>query len=56
MSENVQKLPAGFAIVPTTPTKAMLAPFLHCPLDELDLAYSAMLQIAAVQIARGIAK
>jgi hypothetical protein len=34
-------------MVPAKPTKAMLRPFIQCPDDELELAYEAMLIIAA---------
>lgn len=34
--------------VPTTPTAAMLRPFMGCPDDELELAWSAMLYVVRV--------
>lgn len=43
----VAGVPEGMVLVPVEPTKAMLRPFYECPPDELGLAWSATLAIAA---------
>ena len=36
----------NYMLVPVEPTAAMLAPFVECHADELDLAYQAMILAA----------
>lgn len=36
---------SGYVLVPVEPTAAMLAAFVECPADELDLAYKAMILV-----------
>jgi hypothetical protein len=40
---------AGLQLVPITPTSALLRPFYGCLEDELELAWAAMIMIAAAQ-------
>lgn len=42
----------ALALVPVKPTEAMLRPFYECPPEELELAWTAMLEIAKNQQAR----
>lgn len=47
LASAVAVVPETHAVVPKEPSEAMLRPFYECPPDELGLAWSAMLVIAA---------